>query len=96
MQLTENGTSLRKNVGVFQDLCMIYILLCAFLLNRFYYSRTCFFFVDAKFVAHVRVGVLRKEFEHVREEITGGGENCAVTNFVVCPQLRICLGVGNK
>ena len=30
MQLPEGGTSVRKYVGVFQDLCMIYILLCAF------------------------------------------------------------------
>jgi hypothetical protein len=52
--------------------------------------------VDAKFVAGVRERVLRKKFEHVREEIIGAGENCAMTNFVVCPQLRIWLGVGNK
>jgi hypothetical protein len=52
--------------------------------------------VDAKFVAGVREGVVRKKFEHVREEITGDGENCAMTNSVVWPQLRIWLGAGNK
>jgi len=41
--------------------------------------------VDAKFVAGVREGVLRKKFEHVREEITEAGVNCAKTNLVVCP-----------
>lgn len=52
--------------------------------------------MDAKFVAGVREGVVRKKFEHVREEITGDGENCAMTNSVVWPQLRIWLGAGNK
>jgi len=52
--------------------------------------------VDAKFVAGVREGVLREKFENVREKITGAGENCAVKNFVVFPQLRIRLGVGNR
>jgi hypothetical protein len=46
--------------------------------------------------AGVREGVLRKKFEHVREEITEDGENCTITNFVVCPQLRIWLGEGSK
>jgi hypothetical protein len=83
MQLPED---VPKYIGVFQDLCVIYILLCAFV---------CFL-VDAKFVAGVREGVLRKKSEHVREEITGAGENCAMTSFVICSQLRIWLGVGNK
>jgi len=54
--------------------------------------------VDEKFVSGVREGALRKKFEHLREEITRVGENCAMTNFVVCSQLRICwvLATGDK
>lgn len=67
------------------------------LLNIIYYSCTVpVVSLWMRIFAGVREGVLRKKFEHVREEITEDGENCTITNFVVCPQLRIWLGEGSK
>jgi hypothetical protein len=58
MQLLENGTSVRKYLGVFQELCMIYILFCAFVAeyNLLQLYCTCYFLVDANFCWCVRRG----------------------------------------